>query len=63
MADGGQGFLKICMTVLPENYYSELNRASNEEDDEIIADLDGKNSTYKELIKHELAILCHKMNY
>ena len=48
MADGGQGFLKICMTVLPENYNPELNRASNEEDDDLIADLDGKRSTYKE---------------
>ena len=26
MADGGQGFFKICMTVLPENYSPELDR-------------------------------------
>ena len=36
------GAVACCMTVLPENYNPELNRASNEEDDEIIADLDGK---------------------
>ena len=47
MADGGQGFLKICMTVLLENYNPELNRASNEENDEIIADLDCKRQALK----------------
>ena len=47
MADDGQGFLKICMNVLLENYNPVLNRASKE-DDEITADLDGKRSTYKE---------------
>ena len=54
MADGGQGFLKICVTVLPENYNPDLDRASTEEDDELVAELDGnqgssgKRSTYKE---------------
>jgi hypothetical protein len=54
MADGGQGFLKICVTVLPENYNPDLDRASTEEDDELIAEFDadlhqsGKRSTYKE---------------
>lgn len=25
MADGGQGFFKICLTILPENYSAELD--------------------------------------
>ncbi|CAH0557396.1 unnamed protein product [Brassicogethes aeneus] len=29
MADGGQGFFKICMTILPENYISESNKSQN----------------------------------
>lgn len=54
MADGGQGFLKICLTVLPENYNPDLDRASTEEEMEELSD--GilnlsplkKRSTYKE---------------
>ena len=36
MADGGQGFFKICMTILPENYSPELDcsiGSDSEEDD------------------------------
>ena len=30
MADGGQGFLKICITVLAENYSPELDCGVND---------------------------------
>ena len=47
MADGGQGSLKICLTILPENYDPKLDRAPRDEDME---DLDAppvkKRSTY-----------------
>ena len=29
MADEGQGFFKICTTILPENYSSELDNGSD----------------------------------
>ena len=53
MADGGQGFLKICITVLPENYNPDLDRAATEEDELLAEGEDnlpnpGKRSTYKE---------------
>ncbi|CAH0556510.1 unnamed protein product [Brassicogethes aeneus] len=52
MADGGQGFFKICLTILPENYSSVLNKglAGNQEivEDEINAMDQGKRSTYAE---------------
>lgn len=35
MADGGQGFFKMCMTVLPENYVPELDCRVNNPDSEI----------------------------
>ena len=49
MADGGQNFLKICATILPENYHPDLDRAQTESDDE--EDIEHevkKRSTYKE---------------
>ena len=33
MADGGKGFLRICITVLPENYDPDLDCAPNSETD------------------------------
>jgi len=39
-ADGGQGFLKICVTVLPEFYNPDLDSAYTEEDDKLIVELD-----------------------
>ena len=33
MADGGQGFFKICFSILPENYLeSELDSSSDDDD-------------------------------
>ena len=51
MADGGQGFLKICVTVLPENYNPIVDRGCSEEEniDPIPEEVDRiKRSTYKE---------------
>ena len=48
MADGGQGFLKICMTVLPENYNPDLDREATEDDDNETMTEPGKRATYKE---------------
>lgn len=31
MADGGQGFFKVCMTIIPEDYLSESIADSNED--------------------------------
>ena len=49
MADSGQNDLKICATILPENYHLDLDRAQTETDDE--EDIEHefkKRSTYKE---------------
>ena len=54
MADGGQGFLKICLTVLPDNYNPDLDRATTEKDLDLLTDdmaniySPKKRSTYKE---------------
>ena len=32
MADGGQGFLKLCATIIPPNYSPELDRSLTEEE-------------------------------
>jgi hypothetical protein len=46
MADGGQGFFKICMTVLPENYSPELDRGvdGTELDSESEEEMEASNS-------------------
>ena len=36
MADGGQGFLKICLTILPHNYDPDLDRAPTDKELEIL---------------------------
>ena len=40
MADGGQGFLKIAMTVLPEHYDPALDRAPSSDDEQEAVDGD-----------------------
>ena len=55
MADGGQGFLKICLTILPDKYNPDLDRAPTQEElmdeiSEINSNLSPlkKRATYKE---------------
>ena len=53
MADGGQGFLKICASVYPENYSPELDRGLSEEELNLIEDLDDLNSPVKKRSLYE----------
>ena len=53
MADGGQGFLKICASIYPENYSPELDRGLSEEELNLIEDLDDLNSPVKKRSLYE----------
>ncbi len=49
MADGGQGFLKICGIFLPENYHPQLDRAVTSEEKEAMEVDDDNGHIKKEL--------------
>ncbi len=48
MADGGQGFLKICGIFMPENYNPDLNRVVTSDEDETIQEPVKKRTLYKD---------------
>ena len=61
MADGGQGFLKICMTVLPENYNPDLDREATEDDDNETMTEPARNKKQQELQQQQMRIQQEEM--
>ena len=53
MADGGQGFLKICATILPENYSPDLDRGLTDEELNLEEDFADLNSPVKKRALYE----------
>ena len=51
MADGGQGFLKICGIFLPENYHPELDRVVTSEEKEAMEVDDNEHIKKRTLFK------------
>ena len=53
MADGGQGFLKICASIYPENFSPELDRALTEDELEMKEEFSALNSPAKKRSLYE----------
>ncbi|CAH0550992.1 unnamed protein product [Brassicogethes aeneus] len=48
MADGGQGFFKICLTIMPKNYNPDDNTIHENEEDEVDSIAEKKRTLYSQ---------------